>query len=46
MRWKGKSKTCVWRWQERFMEEGVNDLLHDKTRAPRIPTTRFTNVKP
>ena len=23
MRRTGKSKTCVWRWQERFMEEGV-----------------------
>ena len=20
----GKSKTCVWRWQDRFMEEGVD----------------------
>ena len=23
MRRTGKSKTCVWRWQERFAEEGV-----------------------
>ena len=30
----GKSKTCVWRWQERFMQEGVDGLLHDKTRPP------------
>ena len=37
MRWTGKSKTCVWRWQERFMEEGVDGLLRDKTRPPRIP---------
>ena len=22
-----KSKTCVWRWQERFMQEGVDGLL-------------------
>ena len=22
----GKSKTCVWRWQERFMHEGVDGL--------------------
>jgi len=29
-----KSKTCVWRWQERFMSEGVNGLLYDKTRPP------------
>jgi transposase len=32
----GKSKTCVWRWQERFMEEGVEGLLRDKTRPSRI----------
>ncbi len=37
MRRTGKSKTCVWRWQERFMEEGVDGLLRDKTRLPRIP---------
>jgi len=36
MRRTGKSKTCVWRWQERFMEEGVDSLLRDKTRPPRI----------
>lgn len=30
----GKSKTTVWRWQERFMEEGVDGLLRDKTRPP------------
>ena len=30
----GKSKTCVWRWQERFMNEGVDGLLRDKTRPP------------
>ena len=32
----GKSKTCVWRWQERFAAEGVDGLLHDKTRPSRI----------
>ena len=37
MRRSGKSKTCVWRWQERFMEEGVDGLLRDKTRPSRIP---------
>ena len=30
----GKSKTCIWRWQERFMEAGVDGLLRDKTRPP------------
>jgi transposase len=33
----GKSKTCVWRWQERFMTAGVDGLLHDKTRPSRVP---------
>jgi hypothetical protein len=31
------SKPSVWRWQERFMSEGVDGLLHDKTRPARIP---------
>jgi transposase len=30
----GKSKTTVWRWQERFMAAGVGGLLQDKTRPP------------
>jgi transposase len=37
MRRTGKSKTCVWRWQERFMEAGYDSLLQDKTRPSRIP---------
>jgi len=37
MRETGKSKTCVWRWQARFAEAGVDGLLRDKTRPPRIP---------
>jgi transposase len=36
MRQTGKSKTCVWRWQDRFMQEGVDGLLRDKTRPSRI----------
>jgi transposase len=36
MRLTGKSKTCVWRWQERFMTVGVDGLLRDKTRPSRI----------
>ena len=36
MRTAGVSKTAVWRWQERYMEEGVEGLLHDKTRPSRI----------
>jgi transposase len=37
MRRTAKSKTCVWRWQERFAEAGVDGLLRDKTRPSRIP---------
>jgi len=36
MRETGKTKTCVWRWQERFSGEGVEGLLRDKTRPSRI----------
>ena len=36
MRRTGKSKTAVWRWQERFAAEGVEGLLRDKTRPSRI----------
>src|SRR3974390_3922563 len=34
MRRSGVSKPCVWRWQRRFMEAGVDGLVHDKTRKP------------
>ena len=37
MRRTAKSKPTVWRWQARFMNEGVDGLLHDKTRPPGIP---------
>ena len=37
MRQTGTSKTCVWRWQQRFMEEGVDGLLRDRTRPSRVP---------
>jgi transposase len=30
----GKSKSAVWRWQARFMTEGVAGLTRDKTRKP------------
>ena len=36
MRRTGKAKTAVWRWQERFMQAGVDGLLRDKTRPSRI----------
>src|ERR1700746_2522505 len=37
MRRAGVSKPCVWRWQERFMHEGIAGLLCDKTRKPGLP---------
>lgn len=36
MRRSGKAKPVVWRWQERFMQEGVEGLLRDKTRPSRV----------
>ncbi len=40
----GKSKTCVWRWHKRFMAEGVEGLLRDKSRPPGIAPFGFTLV--
>jgi hypothetical protein len=34
MRRSGKSKPVVWRWQARFMAQGVEGLTRDKTRKP------------
>jgi len=36
MRETGKSKTCVWRWQERFAAQGYEGLVRDKTRPSRV----------
>ncbi len=42
MRRTAKSKTCVWRWQERFMEEGLMDFCatrhvpHGSSRSRRM----------
>ena len=43
----GKSKTCIWRWQERFMTESVDGLLRDKTRPPGVapvPADRVAEI--
>ena len=37
MRRTGLGKVSVWRWQERYIEAGVDGLLRDKTRPSRIP---------
>src|SRR5439155_15333990 len=33
----GKGKPTIWRWQARFMAEGVEALLHEATRPPGKP---------
>ncbi len=35
----GCSRPAVWRWQQRYAEEGVEGLLRDKTRKPGKPAT-------
>ena len=35
----GSAKATVWRWQKRYMKEGVEGLLRDKTRKPGKPRT-------
>jgi transposase len=45
MRRSGKSKPVVWRWQERFMHEGVDGLLRDKTRRPGKKPLAATTVQ-
>ena len=37
MRRTGMSKPTVWRWQERYLDEGVTGLKRDKTRPSRVP---------
>ena len=37
MRRTGMSKPTVWRWQERYIDEGAAGLKRDKTRPSRIP---------
>ena len=45
MRRSGKSKPVVWRWQARFMAEGVEGLTRDKTRKPGIPPLPSNTVR-
>jgi len=46
MRRAGKSKPVVWRWQARFMAEGVAGLTRDKTRRPgKLPLPAATVQK-
>jgi transposase len=42
----GMSRPAVWRWQQRFAEEGVDGLLRDKTRKPgKMPLAPSTIAK-
>jgi transposase len=46
MRRSGKAKPVVWTWQARFMAEGVDGLLRDKTRKPgKLPLPATTVQK-
>jgi Homeodomain-like domain len=45
MRRSGKAKPVVWRWQARFMVEGVDGLLRDKTRNPGKPPLATATVQ-
>src|SRR5215468_572967 len=43
----GKAKPTIWRWQARFMAEGVDGLLHEATRPagkPPLPVTTIERV--
>jgi transposase len=44
MRRTGLSKPSVWRWQERYVEAGVDGLLRDRTRPSRIPALAEAKV--
>ena len=45
MRRSGKSKPVVWRWQARFMAEGIAGLTLDKTRNPGKPPLPAATVQ-
>ena len=46
MRRSETSKPTVWRWQERYLDEGVDGLRRDKTRPSRVPPLpRETRLK-
>jgi transposase len=36
----GVSRPAVWRWQQRYAEEGVDGLLRDKTASRAAPRSR------
>src|SRR5262249_58538061 len=46
MRATGKAKTVIWRWQQRFGEEGAAGALHHKTPASPRPPPRPGGRRP
>jgi transposase len=46
MRSANLSKPTVWRWQTRYLDEGIDGLRRDKTRPSRVPPLlRETRLK-
>ncbi len=45
MRRSGRSKPVVWRWQARYMAEGIAGLTRDKTRKPGKPPLPAATVQ-
>ena len=42
----GTTRPAVWRWQQRYLDEGVEGLMRDKTRPSRVPPLpRETRLK-
>ena len=41
----GVSRPMVWRWQQRFAEEGLDGLVRDKTRPPGTLATPHADAK-
>src|SRR4029078_10166074 len=41
----GKGKPTIWRWQSRFMAEGVDGLLHEATRPAGKPSVTAETIE-
>ena len=41
----GKGKPTIWRWQARFMAEGVDGLLHEATRPAGKPALTAATIE-
>jgi hypothetical protein len=45
MRETGKSRACVWRWQEPYASEGFEGLLRDKTPSRSQHVSHFVDER-